>query len=240
MSMATANELEAALEGRSAAPKRDPETLALISAVRVLRDAAAADGAMLLGGEERALLRLRGTLRAQHTNITPIRASVPYAPHRPRFRPAFARVAMAAAVLVVGAALVAGPGSLGDPMRAAARTLGLSGVTSTKVEARLGGNTIDPLASGKAKGEQRTDRTRFAVEVEDASTNGPHIVHITRGGIEIALSPVIVDVDALGFGELDLNTQDGAVNVPVALVGDLVEVMNPNGDLILSGTLQTK
>jgi hypothetical protein len=238
--MAPANELEAALEGRSAAPKRDPETVALISAARALRDAAAADRAMLFGGEDRALLRLRSTLRAQRTNITPIHTRMRTAPHRPLFRPAFARVAMAAAVLIVGAALVAGPGSLGDPMRAAARTLGLSGVTSTKVEAPMGASTVDPLASGKAKGEQRTDRTRFAVEVEDASTSGPHSVRITRGGVEIALSPVTVDVNALGFGELDLNTIDGATNVPVALAGDLVEVMNPNGDVILSGTLQAK
>ena len=240
MSIASPNELEAALEGRSAGPESDSETVALISAARALRDAAAANRGLLHSGEDRALLRLRSTLRAQRTNVTPIHAGVRNAQRRPLLHPAFARVAMAAAVLVVGTVLVAGPVNLGDPIRAAAKSLGLSGLTSTKVEAPLGAATTDPLASGKAKGEERPDRTRFAVEVEDVSTSGPHLVHITRGGIEIALSPVTLAVNALGSGELDLNTIDGATNVPVALAGDLVEVMNPSGDLVLSGTLQPK
>jgi hypothetical protein len=236
--MTSANELDAALEGRSPAPKRDTDATALVSAARSLRDLAATDRTVQSGGEQRALIRLRATLQAQRSNITPITA-------RPAVRamplqPAFARVAMAAAVLVVGAALVAGSGGLAGPMHAAARTLGLSSPASVKVEAPLGAAAGDPLASGKAKAEQRTDRTRFAIEVEDVSTSGPHAVHISRSGAEIALSPVTLDVNALGFGELELNTLDGATNVPVALTGDLVEVMDPNGNVILSGTLQTK
>lgn len=143
-------------------------------------------------------------------------------------------IILAAAVAVIGVA-----GAIG----LTAVLAGGSG-TSVKAEVRLQSNSIDPLASGKAKSEQRTgtssDRTRFSVEVEDVSSAGAHSVRITRSGVEIANSPVSVTVDALGFGELELNTQDGAVNVPVAVVGDFVEVLNPNGVVILSGTLVAK
>jgi hypothetical protein len=138
-------------------------------------------------------------------------------------------------VVVAAVALLALAGGLSlNAVRAS------GGITSTKAEASLQANTVDPLASGKAKSEQRTDRTRFSVEVEDVSTSGPHAVHISRSGSEILNSPVSVDVDALGFGELELNTQDGAVNVPVVLAGDLVEVSNPGGTVVLSTTLAPK
>ena len=145
-------------------------------------------------------------------------------------------IILAAAVAVIGVA-----GAIG----LTAVLAGGSG-TSVKAEIRLQSNSVDPLASGKAKSEQRTgtssDRTRFSVEVEDVSSAGAHSVRILRGdpAVEIANSPVSVTVDALGFGELELNTQDGAANVPVAVVGDFVEVLNPNGVVILSGTLVAK
>lgn len=105
---------------------------------------------------------------------------------------------------------------------------------------RFPASTADPLASGKAKSEQRPDRTRSAVEVEDMATTGAHAVKISRGGVEIANWPVTLNVDALGFGELELNTQDGATNVPAAIAGDLVEVLGPDSVVILSGTLAPK
>lgn len=138
-------------------------------------------------------------------------------------------------ILVVAIAALAIAGGVGlNAVRAS------GGGTSVKAEVRFGVSTADPLASGKAKSEQRPDRTRFAVEVEDMATTGAHSVKISRAGVEITDSPVTLNVDALGFGELELNTQDGALNVPEAVTGDLVEVFSPDSQLILSGTLAPK
>ncbi len=140
-------------------------------------------------------------------------------------------------ILVVAIAALAVAGGVGlNAVRAS------GGGTSVKAEVRFGASTVDPLASGKAKSEQRPDRTRFAVEVEDMATTGAHSVRISRGGAEIANSPVTLNVDALGFGELELNTQDGALTVPEAVAGDLVQVFSPSPDsqLILEGTLAPK
>lgn len=143
-------------------------------------------------------------------------------------------IILAAAVAVIGIA-----GGIGfNAVRAGGSP------TPVKAEIRLQSNSVDPLASGKAKSEQRTSptRIRFAVQVEDVSAAGPHSVRITRSGTEIANSPVIVTADALGLGEVELNTQDSPPGtlIPEAVAGDLVEVFNPDGVLILSGTLCPK
>ena len=142
-------------------------------------------------------------------------------------------------VLAAAAAVIVIAGGIGFN---AVRAGGSS--TPVKAEIRLQSNSVDPLASGKAKSEQRTSptRNRFAVEVEDVSTAGAHSVRITRSGTEIANSPVTVTVDALGLGEVELNTQDSPPGtlIPEAVAGDLVEVLNPGGVVILSGTLCPK
>jgi hypothetical protein len=150
-------------------------------------------------------------------------------------------------ILAVAVAVIAIAGGIGYN---AVRASGGS-PPPVKAEIRLQSNSIDPLASGKAKSEQRTSptRIRFSVEVEDVSTAGAHSVRITRCTsapvpvcTEIANSPVSVTVDTLGFGDLEMNTQDSPLGtlIPEALAGDLVEVLNPDNVVILSGTLCLK
>lgn len=111
-----------------------------------------------------------------------------------------------------------------------------------KLEGRLSATSADPLASGKAKWEQRLEnatleRRRISVEVEDLSTTGAHAVRIFRNGGLVA--EVTVSVDALGFGDFNADTRDGDT-VAVLQAGDTVRVFNPGDVLILEGTLQPK
>jgi hypothetical protein len=124
----------------------------------------------------------------------------------------------------------------------AVRASGGASTVDVKAEAQLTFPS-DPLADGKAKSEQRTGtttRTRFAVEVEDVSwAPGSYTVRIKRAGSEIADSPVTLDIDTLGAGELELDTQDGAT-VPVAVFDDTVDILNALATPIASGTLVAK
>ena len=119
---------------------------------------------------------------------------------------------------------------------------GAGTTTQTKLIAELTATNADPLASGKTKWEERFDagvleRRRTSTEVEDVATTGNHEVRVTRSGSPIAT--MTVSVDALGFGDLNLDSRDGDT-VEVLAAGDLVEVLNPNSDVILTGTLQLK
>jgi hypothetical protein len=243
MSSRNAAKLDDSLEGRASGADHDPETDTLASLAHAIRFSAAEEMRMRYGdGQDRALQRLRSATQAQRASVTPI-ASHPRwrMPRVQLLQPAFARVAMAAAVIIVGTALVAGPGALGAPVRAAASALGLSGSSSTKVEVRLAPAASNPLTTGKAKGEQRTDRTRFSLEIEDASTTGTHAVRVTRSGATVNnTAGLTIDIDSFGAGHLEMNTQDGATSVPVVLANDLVEVVDGAGNVILSGTLQPK
>jgi len=94
----------------------------------------------------------------------------------------------------------------------------------TKLIAELTATNADPLASGKTKWEERfngavLERRRTSTEVEDVSTTGDHEVRVTRSGSPVAT--MTVSVDALGFGDLDLDSRDGDT-VEVFAVGDLV------------------
>ncbi len=102
-----------------------------------------------------------------------------------------------------------------------------------KLEGRLRATFADPLASGKAKFEMRSDRTRFSTEVQDVSTAGRGTVHLSRGGAVMLHEAITI---ALGFGDLNRDTRDGDA-VPELAAGDLVEVFNADGALILSGLL---
>jgi hypothetical protein len=243
MSKHNAARLDDELEGRASGAGHDAETDLLASLAHSIRFSAAEEMRMRYGdGEGRALQRLRSATQAQRASVTSIASHPRWRMPRVQFpQPVFARVAMAAAVIIVGTALVAGPGALGAPLSAAARTLGLSGSSSTKAEAPLAPAAGNPLASGRAKSEQRTDRTRFALEVEDASTTGTHAVRVTRRGATVDnTAGLTIKIDSFGAGELEMNTQDGATGVPVVLAGDLVEVVDGDGNVILSGTLQPK
>jgi len=88
----------------------------------------------------------------------------------------------------------------------------------------------DPLASGNAKWERRADRMKFSTEVEDVRTSGAHEVRINGkriGDVRVAN----------GIGDLNLDSRNGH-RVPEMRPGDLVEVFNPKGTLILNGTVR--
>lgn len=114
----------------------------------------------------------------------------------------------------------------------------------TKLSAELSSTNVDPLASGKTKWEQRlqgvvVERQRTSTEVEDVSTTGAHEVRIIRG--TTLIQSMTVNVDALGFGDLNLDSRPPTSDtVEVFQVNDTVEVRNPSGDVILTGTLQQK
>ena len=99
------------------------------------------------------------------------------------------------------------------------------GGPETKLEGRLSGTS---LASGKAKFEERADRVRFSVQVEDMSSDGNFTVAVN--GAEVSTITV-----AGGLGDLNLDTRDGE-SVPSLKAGDDVEVSS-GGVVILFGDL---
>ena len=105
-----------------------------------------------------------------------------------------------------------------------------AGGMETKLEVRLASTGTDPLASGKAKFEMRPDRVRFSTEVEDVGSATE--IQVFAAGIDLGTLP-IVD----GGADLNVDSRDGDT-VPVLSAGDLVEVFNTTGNvLILSGNL---
>ncbi len=115
----------------------------------------------------------------------------------------------------------------------------------TKLEARLHSTCTDPLASGKTKWEQRfevnettLERQRTSTEVEDVSTIGAH--EILLNGVSTTPA-TFVEVDALGFGDLNLDSRDGddVLDINMA-IGDSIEVLNPDGIVILVGEIVDK
>ena len=100
-----------------------------------------------------------------------------------------------------------------------------------ELEADLIPTNADPFASGEAKFEKRDDRTRFEVEVEDVSSIGE--LDVRANGSSVGS----ITVDENGDGQLELDTRNGDT-VPDLEAGDVVEVFNAVGDLILSGTLE--
>ncbi len=101
----------------------------------------------------------------------------------------------------------------------------------TKLRVRLTATEAEPLASGSAKFEMRPDRIRFSTEVEDVASATE--IHVFAAGNDMGTLPIV-----LGFADLNLDSRDGDT-VPVLSVGDLIEVFNTNGNvLILSGNLQ--
>ncbi len=117
--------------------------------------------------------------------------------------------------------------------------IGAHDVNRTKLEVRFDATEADPLASGKMKWEQRlnddltVERQRISVELEDVSTSGSHEVLLN------GTSVLFVEVNALGSGNLELDSRDGDT-VAAAAIGDLVEVLNPDNAVILSGLLADK
>jgi len=102
-----------------------------------------------------------------------------------------------------------------------------------RLETRLMATAADRLASGNAKFEVRPDRTRFSVEVEDVSTRGNHEIKINGTSVDLF---VMVN---LGVGDLNLDSRDGDT-VPELKSGDVVQVFNLDGTLILRGMLGSR
>jgi hypothetical protein len=106
-----------------------------------------------------------------------------------------------------------------------------------RLEAKLNATDADPLASGKGKYESRTGgaRSRFSTEVEDVSVDGSGEVVVSRAGVEVLREVIEI---AGGFGDLNLDSRRDVI--PTMLEGDLVEVFNADGVLILSAVLIPK
>ncbi|MEK9135861.1 MAG: hypothetical protein AAB393_01955 [Bacteroidota bacterium] len=100
----------------------------------------------------------------------------------------------------------------------------------TFLRGRLAATPADPLASGNAKWENRAGRMKFSTEVEDVRTNGAHEVKVNGSRVGF----VVVN---LGLGDLNLDSKLGH-RVPAMQSGDVVDVFNTAGTLILTGTVR--
>lgn len=109
-----------------------------------------------------------------------------------------------------------------------------AGGNRTKLETRLSSTTAaEPLASGKAKFEMRTNRIRLSVEVEDVFAAAKVEVFVNGASIGTVV------IDAAGGADINLDSRDGD-SVPVLEAGALVEVRTSGGTVILSGMLEPK
>jgi hypothetical protein len=145
--------------------------------------------------------------------------------------------ALAASILVIGCSENSpvtpnGPDAAGAAAFAPASQMpekNILGVSSTRLIGRLVARLKDPLASGSAVWELRNARMKFSVEVEDVSTAGKHLVRVNGGLVGS------IEVKS-GIGGLNLEGGPGR-GIPVMVTGDKVEVFNPAGVLILTGTV---
>lgn len=99
----------------------------------------------------------------------------------------------------------------------------------TRLEGRLAGTKTAPMASGRARWEERPDRRKFNTQVEDLTASGAYGVKVN--GVSVATVTV-----SSGRGEVELDSRRGDT-VPVMHVGDMVEVLNPAGDVVVRGVL---
>ena len=136
-----------------------------------------------------------------------------------------------AAVLIGGIISSGGSAYAGDEVR---------------LKAFLSTLAVDPLRLNDADFRQRSDRMVFKTDVHDVAELGTGRVIVTRGsGI---LAPVILDVPiaivldpirGTGVGHLQIDSRLGD-SVPAMIAGDTVEVWNFAGQLVRTGTLQSK
>ena len=108
--------------------------------------------------------------------------------------------------------------------------------TETRLRTRLAGGAIN-LKTPEGNADFRSDskgRTRLQVEVENVNLpNGTVLdVSVLHNGVPATVGHLTLR--ASGFGELELNSQDGNA-VPAVISGDVVIVSNA-GTAILSGT----
>ncbi len=110
-----------------------------------------------------------------------------------------------------------------------------SDVAAQRVElrARLVRAGAEPVASGNARYEQRSDRIRFSAEAEDLRTTTRINVFVNRAFVGSAAT------NAFGTADLNLDSRDGQ-KVPRMADGDTVTVFDQNGALILRGVLRSR
>ncbi len=124
-----------------------------------------------------------------------------------------------------------------------------SGVAQAGDEVRfralLMASMVDPLSSGHADFDQRPDRTRFRVDVDNITEPGIGTVVVTRNTgipsqetiLQVHIAIVGDPLQGTAFGNLSLDSRLGD-SVPVMMIGDTVNVLNASGALILRGTLE--
>ena len=107
----------------------------------------------------------------------------------------------------------------------------------TRLRTKLSGGAIQgktPEGNADFRSEPAKGRTRLNVEVEHINLPAATILDVSvQHGATVTLVGHIT-LNAVGGGELELNSQDGAV-VPAVQSGDMVIVSNA-GTPILSGT----
>jgi hypothetical protein len=102
----------------------------------------------------------------------------------------------------------------------------------TRLEGQLVGTKTNPAASGRARWEQRPDRTKFNTQVEDLNTSGAHDVKVN------GVSVTSINVSS-GRGEVELDSRRGDI-IPAMQIDDVVEVFDSNGNLVESGQLRAR
>ena len=137
-----------------------------------------------------------------------------------------------AAVLLAGLVLSSGAANAGD---------------ETRLRASLSTLAVDPFRLNVAEFRQRSDRIRFNTEVHDVAELGTGRVIVMRGSdiappAVILEAPIVIVLDPIrgtGVGHLEIDSRLGDT-VPVMAAGDTVEVWNTLGQLIRTGTLDSK
>ncbi len=143
--------------------------------------------------------------------------------------------------LVVLAALFAGVAYSGQAVKAD---------EVFRLKAILSDPVVDPLGLNVAEFKQRADdnRSSFSVEVHQVAEIGTGKVIVKRAaGVTlpeaiILEAPIAIGVDPLrgmGTGILDLDSRLGD-DIPLMIVGDMVEVHDATGQLIRSGPLEER
>lgn len=135
-----------------------------------------------------------------------------------------ARMAYAALSLLLVAAMMTGTASARDD--------------ETRLRTRLSGAAIGgeaPSGNAEFRMEAARQRTRLKVEVEDVNLPAGTKLQVVldHAGVKTLIGEIVLD--AFGFGELELNSQDGD-NLPAVKKGDIIIVLH-DASAILSGVL---
>ena len=98
---------------------------------------------------------------------------------------------------------------------------------------RLEAELVNPSTGkddGKAKYEQRDDRSTFSLEIEGQSPNSVYEIKVDDKLVRK------ITTDGTGFADLDLDTRNGH-DIPLVLPGSWVQVIDLSGKVVLSGKM---